>query len=550
MKRRLIGIALSAAALCGASDDAENPVKSAPPGKAYVYKTSGGKERQMEIFFPPNHDPAESKVPGMIFFHGGAWLGGSLGEFRSTCAYFASRGLVCATVDYQMLKISKAEAGKLPEGETHKRVCVIDAKSAIRWFKQHADEFGIDPDRIITGGTSAGGHISALATMNPDLNDPADPKDIDTSVVAYIWINPAFSRGDYRTPEIDLMHHLKADQPPSIAFWGENDNWKKGWDIAYAKWRALGTETIDLKIAPGEGHGFWNHSPQWQTTMLIETDNFLVKHGFLTGESPLTMPESGEKFVPPTDQFPRPTGAGIDPGKNSDSPAANPAARPVPRTERWQNDHAKRNARLQKGNVDILLIGDSITHGWNRYPQVLKKTFGTQQVVNLGHPADKTENILWRLTNHQFDQISPRVAMVLAGTNNSNNDEYSIEETAGGVEAIVDLLRAKLPDTKILLLGILPRGSRDQRIGIKSGLTEAVMNPQWEKIDRINRIVETFDDDERIIYLNINSSFLDENGALPVTVMPDLLHPNEKGYDHWGNAIMPALEKMMGNSTK
>ena len=92
MKHLLIRITLSTVALCGASFAAENPVKSAAPGKAYVYKTSGGKERQMELFFPPNHDPAKSKVPGIIFFHGGAWLGGSLGEFRSTCAYFASRG--------------------------------------------------------------------------------------------------------------------------------------------------------------------------------------------------------------------------------------------------------------------------------------------------------------------------------------------------------------------------------------------------------------------------------------------------------------------------
>jgi acetyl esterase len=527
MKHLLIVITLFLGTLCGVSCAVERPAKPTDTSKTYVYKTSAGKERRMEIFFPPNHDPAKSKVPGMIFFHGGAWLGGSLAEFRRTCAYFASRGLVCATANYQMLKIKKAEVAKLPAGETHKRVCVIDAKSAIRWFKQHADELGIDPARIITGGTSAGGHISALATMNPDLNDPTDPKGIDTTVVAYIWVNPAFSRGDKRFPEIDLMRYLKDDLPPSIVFWGENDNWKKGWNIAYEKWRSLGTKTIDLKIAPGEKHGFWNHSAQWHTVMLIETDNFLVKHGFLTGEPTLTMPESGEKFI-----------------------TVNPAAQPVPRTERWLNGHAKRDARLQKGHVDILLVGDSITHGWNRHPKVLKKTFGTKQVVNLGHPADKTENIIWRLTNHQLDKISPQVAIVLAGTNNSNNDEYSIKEIAGGVETIVELLRAKLPDTKILLLGIFPRGSRDQRIGIKRGLTEAVMNPQWEKIDRVNRVVETFADGEQIIYLNINPSLLNDNGALPVTVMPDLLHPNEKGYDLWGNAIMAILEKMMGKSTK
>jgi acetyl esterase len=267
----------------------------APPGKVYVYKESAGKPRQMEIYFPPNHDPAKSKVPGMILFHGGAWGGGSLGQFRIACAYFASRGLVCATAEYQML--SAADAKKLPAGETRKRVCVTDAKSAIRWFKQHAGELGIDPQRIITGGGSAGGHISALATMNPGLNDPADPKDIDTSVVAYVWFNPAFATDDDKDPEIDVLRHLKADLPPAIAFFGDKDTWKKGWDTAHAKWKSLGTKTIDLQIAPGQSHSFFNSGP-WQTVTLIAADRFLVKNGLLSGEPTKTMPATGEKLVP------------------------------------------------------------------------------------------------------------------------------------------------------------------------------------------------------------------------------------------------------------
>jgi beta-glucosidase len=223
----------------------------------------------------------------------------------------------------------------------------------------------------------------------------------------------------------------------------------------------------------------------------------------------------------------------------------NPAVRPAARSERWQNDHAKREARLQKGRVDILLVGDSITHGWKRHPDLLKQCFAGQQVVNLGHPADKTENILWRLTNHKMDKITPQVAIVMAGTNNSNNDEYTIEEIAGGVEAIVQLLQAQLPETKILLLGIFPRGSRDQRIGLKSGLTEAAMNPQWEKIDQINGMLETYANGESVVYLNINSAFLNDNAALPVTVMPDLLHPNEQGYALWCSAMMPTVEKLI-----
>lgn len=269
-----------------------------PAGKPYVYKTSAGVERKMEIFFPPNHDPAKSKVPGVILFHGGGWQGGELGQFRFAAAYFASRGLVCATAEYQMH--GKTGTAKLAKGESIKRVCVTDAKSAIRWFKKNADELGIDPARIITGGGSAGGHISALATLNPGLNDPADPKDIDTSVVAYLWFNPAFHASDKTDPEIDILTHLKADMPPSIVFFGDKDTWKTGWDVAHAKWKSIGTKTIDLQIAPGQGHSFFNKDP-WRAVTLIAADEFLVKHGYLTGKPTLTAPASGEKLTPVTD---------------------------------------------------------------------------------------------------------------------------------------------------------------------------------------------------------------------------------------------------------
>lgn len=262
--------------------------------KPYIYKTSGGKERLMEVYFPPDHNPANARVPGLILFHGGAWTGGTLDQFRYACAYFAGRGLVCATVEYQML-LKGAE--NRPQGHSKKRVCVTDAKSAIRWFKQHAGELGIDPDRIITGGGSAGGHISALATMNPGLNDPADPKDVNTKVVAYLWFNPAFAASDAMDSEIDVLKHLQGNLPPAIVFFGNQDRWKKGWDSAHAKWLSLGTKTIDLRIAPGQTHSFFNKEP-WRTVTLIEADRFLVHHGLLTGEPQLQAPATGEKLVP------------------------------------------------------------------------------------------------------------------------------------------------------------------------------------------------------------------------------------------------------------
>jgi dienelactone hydrolase len=195
--------------------------------------------------------------------------------------------------------LTKDEAAKLPAGETRKRACITDAKSAIRWFKEHATEFGIDPQRIITGGGSAGGHISALATLNPGLNDPADPKGIDTSVVAYLWFNPAFAPDDEKDAEVDVLRFLRKDIAPAIAFFGTEDTWLKGWMEAYEKLKTLGNTTTDLQFAQGQAHSFFNKDP-WQTVTLIAADRFLVQQGLLKGEPTLKAPARGETLVPPT----------------------------------------------------------------------------------------------------------------------------------------------------------------------------------------------------------------------------------------------------------
>ena len=136
------------------------------------------------------------------------------------------------------------------------------------------------------------------------------------------------------------------------------------------------------------------------------------------------------------------------------------------------------------------------------------------------------------------------MAIVLAGTNNSNNDDYTPDQIAGGVKAIISELRERLPRTKILLLGIFPRGSSGQRIELKNGRTAAEMNPQWEKIDVVNRTLSEFADGRMVVYSDLNGEFLNGKGELPADVMPDLLHPNSKGYEIWGRAIQPFVERM------
>jgi acetyl esterase len=263
------------------------------PGKAYVYKQSAGKPRELEIYFPVDHNPARAKVPGVILFHGGGWGSGDLSVLRDQCRYLASRGLVAITANYRML----TKEDKPAKGETKKGVCITDAKSAIRWFKQHAGELGVDPSRIITGGSSAGGHIAMLATLNPGLNDPADPHGVDTSVVAYLLFNPAFEAHDaVRDPEVDIMRFLRPDISPAIVLFGTKDEWKLGCDGVYNKLTALGNTTTEYLLAEGVGHTFYNRVPRWKTLSLIACDRFLSKLGLLAGEPTLKAPLTGEQF--------------------------------------------------------------------------------------------------------------------------------------------------------------------------------------------------------------------------------------------------------------
>ncbi len=274
---------------------AEGLETNAPPGKRYTYKESGGKPQELEVYFPVNHEPGKSKVPGVLLFHGGNWQRGDLSSFRYACHYLASRGLVAATANYRTSRKKDSEdVGKVSAGESRKRVCVTDAKSAIRWMKQHAVELGFDPQRLITGGGSAGGHISVLATTNPGLNDPTDSKDCDTSVVAYLLFNPALSiTNDFKDAEVDVLKHLHAGFPPAVVFFGTADHWRQDWNEVHARLKSLGGSNIHLWLAKGEGHSFFI-KPPWQELTLFEADRFLVSLGLLKGEPTLAPNAMGQ----------------------------------------------------------------------------------------------------------------------------------------------------------------------------------------------------------------------------------------------------------------
>lgn len=211
---------------------------------------------------------------------------------------------------------------------------------------------------------------------------------------------------------------------------------------------------------------------------------------------------------------------------------ANDAITPVPREATWLKRHESFNERVKKGNVDLLLIGDSITHGWEGAGKtVWAKYYEPRNAVNLGIGGDRTQHVLWRLDNGNVEGISPKAAVLMIGTNNSGTN--SPMQIAEGVGAIVKSLRTKLPKTKILVLAIFPRG--------------ADVNDTKRKVNvAANLSIAKLADGEMVHFLDIGDKFLNADGTLSKEVMPDLLHLNEKSYATWAEAIEPKLKELMG----
>jgi lysophospholipase L1-like esterase len=191
----------------------------------------------------------------------------------------------------------------------------------------------------------------------------------------------------------------------------------------------------------------------------------------------------------------------------------------------------------KKGDSDCLLMGDSITDWWRRAGQpVYEKNFGSFKCANFGISGDRTQGVLWRMENGELDGYTPKVMMLMIGTNNlggGRNPGNTPTEIADAIRAIVVKFRDKFPQSKELLLGIFPRGA-----------TAAA--PQREPIKQINALIARLDDGKFVRYLDIGSKFLEPDGSIAVTTMADGLHPTEHGYEIWAAAVMPLFNEMMG----
>jgi beta-glucosidase len=214
----------------------------------------------------------------------------------------------------------------------------------------------------------------------------------------------------------------------------------------------------------------------------------------------------------------------------------NPAVTPLWRDgANWSKRHQGFADDAKRGGVDLLFVGDSITDFFPvRGKAVWDKYYGSRHAANLGISGDRTQHVLWRMENGEIDGLRPKLVVLLIGTNNLGLEHDGITprgtpaEAAAGVKAVVAELRKRLPKSKILLLAIFPR-------------SKLPTDPVRRQVAEVNRLISGLGDGKRVRYLDIGQRFLGPDGTIDESVMPDYLHPSEKGYEIWAQAMEPAL---------
>lgn len=232
--------------------------------------------------------------------------------------------------------------------------------------------------------------------------------------------------------------------------------------------------------------------------------------------------------------------------KNTESNSrSHTAIKPAPRDAKWMPRHDKFVEIAKRGDIDLLFLGDSITDAWGgeghnpKAPgsEIFEQEFKPRKAANFGIGGDRTQHVLWRLQNGEFDTIKPKALMLMIGTNNSNGKDNTAEEIAEGIKAIVSEIHKRSPNTKVLLLAVFPRAT---------GKDPAARQAQTDKINAVNQQIAKLDDGGKTIrFMDIGKKFLAEDGSIPKEIMPDQLHLSPKGYRIWADAVTPALDELL-----
>ena len=250
-----------------------------------VYKKVGGQELEMTLYRPQVANGR--KLPAIIFFFGGGWVSGTTEHFKLQSEYFASRGMVAICADYRV----KSRQGTTPFES------VKDARSAMRYLKTHGDELGIDVDKIVASGGSAGGHLAACTAIIQKVNEESDDLSVSTVPMALILFNPVVDTGkrgygqeklEGREFELSPVHNITAGVPPTLILHGKNDTTVPYENVVRFKC-IMKQEGNSCKLIgyKKQTHGFFNYSrsPKYFQKTMNQSEKFLESMQLLKGES-------------------------------------------------------------------------------------------------------------------------------------------------------------------------------------------------------------------------------------------------------------------------
>ena len=259
-----------------------------------VYKKVGDVELNIYIYNPVDHKASDQR-PVSVFFFGGGWKSGTPAQFEEHCKYLASRGMVAMTADYRVSSRHGTQA----------KECVADAKSAIRWVRQESKRLGVDPNRLVAGGGSAGGHIAGCTGVLTGFEEPGEDLSLSSKPNAMALFNPALVLaqidGEDPLPEerasalpdrmgvdpkaLSPYHHVKAGVPPTIIFHGRGDTTVPYRTVEHftEAMKKVGNR-CELIGYEGQPHGFFNYGRsenKYFKSTLASLDSFLVSLNYL-----------------------------------------------------------------------------------------------------------------------------------------------------------------------------------------------------------------------------------------------------------------------------
>lgn len=258
------------------------------PSQKVLYKVVNGDSLYLHIFEPAR---ATKPTAAAVFFFGGGWAGGNPNQFYQQAEYLASRGMLAISAEYRIKNVHGTSPFE----------CVEDGKSAVRWIRKHADELNIDPDKIVAGGGSAGGHVALCTAIIDGLENPDEDLSVSSKPNAVLGYNPVFDTTEKgyghkkvagRETEISPCHHVKKNLPPMLLFHGKDDT-----TVPFENAQRFYNEMIaagnDCKLVSVDnvGHGFFNgdffrkgNGNKYFNLTMYDTDIFLTKLGYLKGK--------------------------------------------------------------------------------------------------------------------------------------------------------------------------------------------------------------------------------------------------------------------------